>query len=258
MKFEIIVTDPPWAFSDSLKMSDVKRGAESNYSVLTDQDIVNLDVKSIAADNSVLALWVPSSKIQIGLDCMNSYGFVQKQIWVWAKTKQTKSVRECIMNFVRYPTLYIDLTDLLSFGMGRLWRASHEIALIGTRGKVYNNLMNKSQRSVYFAPIGKHSEKPEGLQDQLELMFPNATKTELFARRSRKNWICVGNENKTTENEDIKVSLNKLALLTDTQSNEIIKLINENKLEEAKKAWNKLNNKQDVNGEKNEIKELFC
>jgi N6-adenosine-specific RNA methylase IME4 len=96
--------------------------------------------------------------------------------------------------------------------MGRLFRQTHELVLIGVRGKIYNHLENKSQRSVHFYPATKHSVKPELLQDMLENMFPADTNLclELFARRDRKNWICAGNENKSTFGEDIRDSITRL------------------------------------------------
>ena len=49
-KFNIVVADPPWgAFSDKLTMSNIKRGAKSNYDVMSTDDIANLDVQSICA-----------------------------------------------------------------------------------------------------------------------------------------------------------------------------------------------------------------
>ncbi len=94
--------------------------------------------------------------------------------------------------------------------MGRIFRNCHELALVGTRGKIYSKLQNKSQRSVLLAPNLKHSSKPEGLQDRLDLMFPQANKLELFARRLRLGWICIGDEAKNTLNEDIRDSIDKL------------------------------------------------
>ena len=87
--FNIIVADPPWNFKDSLKMSDVARGASSNYSVMSILDIKQLPVKDITDPNgAVLALWVPSSLLQEGLDTMNAWGFKHKQTYVWVKTKK--------------------------------------------------------------------------------------------------------------------------------------------------------------------------
>lgn len=235
-KFDVIVADPPWSFSDKLTMSQVKRGAESQYDVLTTQGLKNLDVESIASEGSMLALWVPSSLLQDGLDVMEAWGFEQKQTFVWVKTK-----KELLSSLVGDLSSYLrglkkfktnngdvpykavveiiqewDVHNVLNFGMGRLFRNTHEIALIGKRGKVYDNLKNKSQRSVLFDMNLKHSAKPEGLQDRLDLMFPLGNKLELFARRERAGWTCVGNECQSSiggvmaMNEDIRDSIKRL------------------------------------------------
>ena len=96
----------------------------------------------------------------------------------------------------------------LAFGMGRLFRQTHEICLIGTsNNKIYKLLENKSQRSVCFAENLKHSAKPEALQNSLEIMFPKAEKLEMFARRTRSGWTCLGNE---IDGQDIRDALIKL------------------------------------------------
>lgn len=238
MKIDLLVADPPWPFSDPLTMDKKnKRGAESNYAVMTDQNIIDLPVKDIVADNSLLALWVPGAKLEVGLECMKSWGFQSKQTWIWVKEKKhkfkSKELRAEILKefeslerktfdfnfkrdrrkatslFVQLAQKYIDLNNELRIGMGRLFRQSHELVLIGTRGNMYKKLKSKSQRSVHFWPVGEHSEKPEGLQDRLDIMFPDKKliKAEFFARRVRKGWHTFGNENPTTLNEDIRDSI---------------------------------------------------
>jgi len=212
MKFNLICSDNPWNFSDQLnKGGKVKRGASSNYSTLTTQDLINLPVKDIAADNSILALWTPSSLLQDGLNVMSAWGYTQKQTYIWVKNKKfslellkskifsifTKGIEfDTVVDEIAGALDSFDLNEVLAFGMGRLFRQTHEIALIGTRGKVYNMLENKSQRSVCFDSVLKHSAKPEHLQDRLDIMFPDPTlnRLEMFARRERKGWNCIGNE----------------------------------------------------------------
>lgn len=196
---QVIVCDPPWSFSDGLKMSDVKRGAQSNYSTMNIQDLKNLPVKNIADPGGcLLALWCPSSFLKEGLEIMTEWGFQQKTTYVWVKSKK-KLPKD------------LQLDQSLSFGMGRTFRASHEIALIGINDtEIYKTLQNRSQRTVSFAPNLGHSVKPETLQDSLDLMFPHADKIELFARRDRKGWTCLGNECPSSKGEDIAVSLEKL------------------------------------------------
>jgi N6-adenosine-specific RNA methylase IME4 len=198
--FNVIVADPPWAFNDSLvaMKRKVKRSAASQYDVLGINDIEQLDVRSLADQaGSILVLWVPSSMLSVGLNVMSSWGFSFKQTFVWVKTK--KDARK-----------EIDMNDSTRVGMGRLFRQSHEIALVGTCGKVYPHLVNKSQRSVAFDKNRKHSAKPELLQDRLELMFPAVPKLELFGRRARKDWTVIGDE---IDGKDIRDAIQDLKML---------------------------------------------
>lgn len=216
-------------------MSDVARGAAANYQLMSNSDIEQLPIKDlISPTGTILALWVPSSLLQEGLNTMKAWGFKHKQTYVWVKVKNDplKSVRNLFLdiykiqdafkeqlsatkflknmkNSIKTITDYSKLRESLAFGMGRLFRQTHEICLIGTSDNgIYKSLKNKSQRSVSFGENLKHSAKPEHLQDSLDIMFPEGKKLELFARRHRPDWTCLGNE--ICDGEDIRDSLAKL------------------------------------------------
>lgn len=202
MTYKVISADPPWDFSDGLKKmkNPVKRSARSQYETLSREEVMNLDVASLADPSGcVLALWVPGTLLQDGLDVMNAWGFNHKQTYIWVKTKKEP-----------FKALHDEenLENVLAFGMGRLFRQTHELALIGTSGKtVYPHLKNKSQRSVSFETNAGHSIKPEKLQDSLDIMFPDVLKLELFARRARTGWTCIGDG---VTGKDIRESIQEL------------------------------------------------
>ena len=183
-----------------MKVVRVSRGAQSNYSTMTTKELQDLPIKDFAdPDGCLLALWCPSSLLKDGMNIMENWGFQLKTTYVWVKNKK-KLPKDLVLD------------QSLSFGMGRTFRASHELALIGINStKIYQRLENKSQRSVSFAPNLGHSVKPETLQDSLDLMFPKSTKLELFARRERKGWMCLGNQCPSTIGQDITTSLASLA-----------------------------------------------
>jgi N6-adenosine-specific RNA methylase IME4 len=268
-KFDVIVADPPWSFFDSLKMSDVKRGAQANYSTMTISEIQGLPVNAYCnPDGAVLCLWVPSSLLQEGLDTMKAWGFKHKQTYVWVKTKKQrltdfvkwikksvlkhkqvaydKYAYERAINAIIESIANIDLDIELAFGMGRLFRQTHEICLIGTNdNKIYKRLANKSQRSVSFGENLKHSAKPEHLQESLETMFPSKSvnKIELFARRQRQGWLCLGNDAPMTNGEDIRVSLEKLNYATEKDLfpiNKVVSCYDEGKNQELFEMWNRI------------------
>jgi N6-adenosine-specific RNA methylase IME4 len=183
--FCVVVADPPWRFSDRLTMSATPRGAAANYPTLSTPDICALPVQAVTATTALLALWTPAALLEDGLAVLRAWSFVPKTIAVWAKTS-------------------CDGTGL-AFGMGWLFRGACEIALVGTKGSP--RPVSRSERNVWLSPALRHSAKPETLQDSLDRMFPEVPKLELFARRARPGWTCVGNQCPATYGEDIRDSL---------------------------------------------------
>lgn len=246
MKFRVITADCPWDFGDKPTMSDVARGAASNYPCLDLAAIKALPVKDLAEDDAVLGLWCPSSMLQDGLDVMKAWGFRQVQEWIWVKLSSEEVQIEDGLVVRSDGTLALEKRALLRamaglsrkgariqepsefdtlltaslplvFGMGRLARSCKETFLVGVRGKkLYSYVKNKGIRDVFFAPAGRHSEKPECFQDALDEMFPEGNRLEMFARRERegecftRDWTCVGNECPATPGEDIRDSLKRL------------------------------------------------
>ncbi len=227
MKFHIIVADPPWMTDDELSFSKTKRSAVSQYDVLDSKSIIDLPVNTIVQPTSILCLWVIGSMMEEGMETVKSWGFKQKQSWVWVKTKKDalepleKQVLKIIKkespsdyrSLIKHAFDEFAMDEVLNFYMGHLFRQTHELVLIGARGNYTKLLKNKSQRSVHLSQIGKHSEKPEALQDRLDIMFPDSStnKLELFARRDRAGWECAGNECPSTYGEDIRDSIERLS-----------------------------------------------
>jgi N6-adenosine-specific RNA methylase IME4 len=87
------------------------------------------------------------------------------------------------------------------FGMGRTLRAEHEICLVATRGTP--RVQNHSTRSTFVtdvdgfsAQVTRHSEKPEKFYEIVESLY-EGPRVELFARRQRPGWTCLGLEVET-------------------------------------------------------------
>ena len=193
-KFGIILADPPWRFNDNLKYEKrdkTVRGVNYMYPTLDLSAIARLPISDLTAENALCALWVPSAFLKAGMDILEAWGFQYRQLWIWGKTSKRDPLN-------------------LAFGMGRLARNCHEPCLVGIKGKYTKHLKNHSQRNLFMHPTMKHSQKPESVQDSLDLMFPEWDKLELFARRDRKGWTCIGNEAPLTAGEDIRDSISDL------------------------------------------------
>lgn len=201
MIHQVILADPPWGFDDGLKKMKrkVRRSAASQYRTMTAKQVAELPVRDICdPEGCLLALWVPGSMLEDGLMVAKAWGFKMKQVFVWVKLKKDYAKEK-------------DWNCSTRVGMGRLFRQSHEIALICTSGKsVYKRLKNKGQRSVMFDLNLGHSIKPGTLHRRLDLMFPDCNKVELFARRQTPGWTVLGDG---IDGKDITTAIQELAVL---------------------------------------------
>ena len=199
-KFGVILADPPWRFNDNLKyekQGTTIRGVNFMYPTLNLHEIKHLPIKELAAENAICVLWVPSAFLKAGMEVLEAWGFKYKQLWIWGKVSKKNPLH-------------------LAFGMGRLARNCHEPCLVGTKGKYTKFLKDHSQLNLFMHPTLKHSQKPESIQTSLDKMFPDWNKLELFARRDRVGWTCIGNEAPITMNEDIRDSIVNLLATRDT------------------------------------------
>jgi N6-adenosine-specific RNA methylase IME4 len=170
----VLCADVPWRFGD--KLPGKKRGAARHYPTMSVAEIALFPLPPLAPD-AYLFFWRVASMQEEALAVIRAWGFTLKSEIVWQKlTKKGKPW----------------------FGMGRTVRASHETALIATRGKP--KPLSRSERSVLVAPApvgedGKyiHSAKPEAFYDKVERLA-RGPYVELFARRQRAGWTCLGNE----------------------------------------------------------------
>jgi len=186
MKFRVISADPPWLYDDKLAMSSVKRGADSQYSTLTLADIMSCGVSCVAADDAVLFLWVGGPFVEDALSVMKAWGFKCVQWAGWVKT--TKN-------------------GLLHFGMGRIFRYSGELALVGVRGNPKRFLKVRNQRNIFVGrSLKPHSRKTHAFHKRLDRMF-DGPKLEMFARQQYPRWTCVGLE---LNGEDVRDSITRL------------------------------------------------
>ncbi len=169
--YRVVVADPPWQFGD--KLPGKGRGAVKHYRVLSPIDIERFVSRNAIeiADDAVLFLWRVAAMPEEALLVVRAWGFVPKSEIVWLKRT---------VNGRRW------------FGMGRTVRMEHETCIVATRGRV--KVLDRSIRSTFEAPAGEHSEKPEVFYtDIVEKLFPGPY-LELFARRQRAGWTCVGDE----------------------------------------------------------------
>lgn len=171
-KYDIIYADPPWSFT--AWSNKAKKHVTQHYQTMTEQEIMELPVASIAADNAVLCIWATFPNLPLALSAIKAWGFAYKTCaFTWVKQNR-KSIG-------------------LFWGMGYYTRSNAEVCLLATRGKPLPRLSHKVH-SVIMSPVEQHSKKPDEARERIEELFGDVPRIELFARQHAEGWDCWGNE----------------------------------------------------------------
>ena len=72
-KYSIIYADPPWNY-----VNKGRGAAENHYPTMKDNEIMNLPVKEISADNAVLLMWATFPNLPLALKAIEAWGFTYK------------------------------------------------------------------------------------------------------------------------------------------------------------------------------------
>ena len=171
-KYNIIYADPPWSFKH---YSDKGKGRapDNHYKCQSLEDIKNLPIEDLAADNCVLFMWVTYPFLQKGFDVLKAWGFTYKTVgFTWVK-KNRKA-------------------DSWFWGMGYWTRSNAEICIIATKGSVLRQ--SSSVHQIIDTPIEQHSKKPDVTRERIVELLGDLPRIELFARQAPKGWDVWGNE----------------------------------------------------------------
>ena len=170
-KYKVIYADPPWYFKSYSKKGE-GRNATQHYNCMSIDDICNLDISRVAADDCVLLMWVTDPCLLDAFKVIQSWGFTYKTVgFTWIKTNQKS---------LGYFT-----------GMGYWTRSNPEMCLLATRGKPKR--LNKSTRQLVVSERREHSRKPDKMYGYIENMLEGPY-LEMFARNTRQGWDNFGNE----------------------------------------------------------------
>ena len=171
-KYNIIYADPPWNFNFQKRkgLSDEAKGRL--YPTMRAQDIINLPVSKIVADNAVLFLWIMNYKLPLALEVINVWGFEYKTVaFTWVKT--TVNGKYC-------------------FGGGNWTRSNPELCLLATKGKPKR--ISASVRELVVAQRREHSRKPDEIREAIVELCGDLPRCELFCRYPEDGLDVWGNE----------------------------------------------------------------
>lgn len=169
MTYDLVVVDPPWAWSSwSIK------GAGRAPKYRTIEDMARVNLPAILAKDAVVILWVIDSMLPQAMELVKAWNlkFVTVGLY-W--TKHKPSGKEHL-------------------GTGYYTRANPEQAWILRQGKGLRVIGKGRVRRWLHAPVGKHSEKPDEAYARLEELFGDVRRADVFARKRRPGWDAIGNE----------------------------------------------------------------
>jgi len=155
--FPIGYADPPWeqeAWSD-----ETGQDKGLMYPPMPLEEIKSLCAgnKSPFTRDAILFLWVTTNRLDDGIDVLKAWGFSYVSAITW---------------------------DKQHIGMGRWVRDRTEHLLIGKRGDFPGLIPGTQPESLYSEAKGGHSRKPVWFAEEIERLFPDMRKLELFQRKA--------------------------------------------------------------------------
>ena len=164
-KYKLVYADPPYQYRNTTTGRNNTSGAASKYETISLEELCKYPIEKICEKKAALFLWCTTPLLPDGLTLMRNWGFQYKTTIYWRK--------------------------IMSQGLGNYFRGQVEVLLVGTKGGLTPFYCQKA--NFIQTKVGKHSQKPEGIYELLELLDLNP-KIELFARDRRQGWDAWGNE----------------------------------------------------------------
>ena len=168
--YAVAVIDPPWTWS---ARSAKGEGRSPRYPRMTIAEIASLPVRDLLAPDAVILLWVTDPLLPRALEVVRAWGLTFKTVgFYWTKRKPSGAEH---------------------LGGGYYTRANPEQCWILTKGKGVSRA-DRSVRRLLAAPVRAHSEKPDLFYTEVERLFGNVPRVDVFARRQRDGWDALGDE----------------------------------------------------------------
>lgn len=156
-----IYADPPWLYDNQ----GTRAATGNHYRGLTVEELCDLPVSQLAADDAHLHLWTTNGFLFDAPRIFAAWGFEFRSSFVWVKK---------------------------DIGIGNYWRNSHEFLLTAIRGNA-KRFNDHSLQSWLECGRGEHSAKPEKVREMIERASPGPY-LELFARQKAALWDAWGNQ----------------------------------------------------------------
>lgn len=174
--YDVIYADPPWDYGGKMQYDkstiksenvDFQRkiflsSAAFKYPTLKLNQLKELDIPSITADDCLLFMWTTGPQMANSIELGEAWGFKYKTVaFVW---------------------------DKMVHNPGRYTLSQTEFVLAFKHGKFPSPRGARNVRQMVEIHRGKHSVKPIKVINGITEMFPTQKKIELFARNNYFGW----------------------------------------------------------------------
>ena len=177
-KFDLVYCDPPRRYNN--RKTGGKRanktkfwwGASKHYPLMKDKELLDMKdfIKDITKDNSIIFMWATPPRLDFAIKLMNEWWFSYKTIaFNRVKINNDWTYR---VNPWYYTASNCEVV-LLWIKWENNWRFKPKKTMI-------NQIISEH--------IREHSRKPDIVRDNIDIMYPNLDKIELFARTKKEWW----------------------------------------------------------------------
>lgn len=176
--YDVAVIDPPWKYelySDKGKA----KSPDAHYSCMSMDEIAALRVGDLLAPAGVVVCWCTWPLIEEQYRVVRAWGLLPVTGGVWAK--------RTINGKFRWGTGYVLRSVCEPFVIAKLPGARLD-------GRSIINMVETMEDAAIDGLAREHSRKPDEFYSMIEALAPGTRRVDIFARRHRAGWDCVGNE----------------------------------------------------------------
>jgi N6-adenosine-specific RNA methylase IME4 len=174
MTYDVLMIDPPWPKKKGgLRKVTPNQTRELDYATMPIADIfvlMDAEILPMASSQHCVFLWAVDQFLAAAENRMKERGYRRHARMIWDKGN---GVAPCFT--VRYTHEYL------------LWYYKPKLTPVarGIRGKL---------GTVFQEGNRQHSRKPDRAYEIVSLLYPDATKLDVFSREYREGWDCWGNQ----------------------------------------------------------------
>lgn len=168
-QFDLLAIDPPVRFDTYSEKGEAK-SPQAQYETMSWDELAAFPVNQLAQRDCWCFLWTCAPSLDKAMGLLKTWGFTYVSRITWRKVTKAGKPR---------------------MGPGYIVRTLTEDVLIGRCG---SPAYAKALPSIFDGIARRHSEKPEEFYSLVEGFAPDATRLDMFSRRTRPGWSAFGKE----------------------------------------------------------------